>query len=244
MVGDAHGCAQELEDLLHKLNLSSTDALFSVGDIVGKGPECRRTLRRFRELGAVVVRGNHDDAALAYRAFRAGLRETPPKLSEDVAEQYDDFDPEDWAFLEATQFVRRLGEQAHPAQRMATRPVLIVHAGIVPGVSLTDQKAHHLMTMRSIRNDGTVSKRVDDGKPWASLWPGPEHIVFGHDAIRGLQHHAFATGIDSGCVYGRRLSAWVTPYPFAADDGNEAHAAIAQATVVSVPARRAYVQVA
>lgn len=46
-----------------------------------------------------------------------------------------------------------------------------------------------------------------DGLPWASVWTGPHFIVFGHDAVRGLQAYPYALGLDTGCVYGRQLSA-------------------------------------
>lgn len=39
-----------------------------------------------------------------------------------------------------------------------------------------------------------------------STWNGPQHVVIGHDARRGVQQYKYATGIDSGCVYGNYLT--------------------------------------
>ena len=94
-----------------------------------------------------------------------------------------------------------------------SKRALIVHAGLVPGVPLECQSLENLTHMRNITQEdyfsgrGLVgSSKVDQGEAWASLWPGPDHVYFGHDARRGLQLWPFATGLDTGCLYGNVLT--------------------------------------
>ena len=53
-------------------------------------------------------------------------------------------------------------------------------------------------------------------RPWAEVWPGPESIVYGH-MVHGLEEPRIdrpvegvtCAGIDTGCCFGGRLTAYV-----------------------------------
>ena len=214
-VGDVHGCLDELVALLHELSVDpSADRVILVGDLVAKGPDSVGVVALARERGFDAVLGNHDAKVLSLRAGGAveAARSGEPGAHAHVAAH---LSLEDWRYLERLPLYLSI-------PKLAT---LVVHAGFVPGVPLHAQPRHLLLNLRSITPDGEPSKRVRDGVPWGLRWPGPQHVVFGHDAVRGLQQHPFATGLDTGCVYGRALTALVLP----------------ERRLVSVPAKRAYV---
>mmetsp|Transcript_11909 Transcript_11909/g.18672 ORF Transcript_11909/g.18672 Transcript_11909/m.18672 type:complete len:143 (+) Transcript_11909:27-455(+) len=94
-------------------------------------------------------------------------------------------------------------------------PAYVVHAGLLPGTTPDENKDSDLMNLRNVvvGGDGKLvgSAAAGNGEPWASMWNGPELVVFGHDAARGLQQYPQAIGLDSGCVYGGQLSAVTLP---------------------------------
>jgi Calcineurin-like phosphoesterase len=217
IVGDVHGCLDELRDVLRACAHRRGERLVLVGDLVAKGPDSHGVLQLAREEEALAVLGNHDAHALRARVLVADGGEG--ELKAERRQVVDTLTAADWAYLEALPLFVRLGPEGSGAP-----PAAVVHAGAVPGIPLERQDREHLLTLRSIRADGTPSRRVE-GTPWAALWRGPERLVFGHDAVRGLQQHPFATGLDTGCVYGGRLTALILP----------------ERRLVSVPARRSYV---
>jgi predicted phosphodiesterase len=193
IVGDVHGGLTELEELLHELGHSVTDALLMTGDVVAKGPDSQGVVQLLREKGALSVLGNHDAHVL-----KIGNGGEGKKHHEAVAKSLTDAD---WRYLEAMPLVLPLEALGH----------VVVHGGLVPGVPFEKQERDVVINMRSFDVEGKPSKRIEGGVPWASRWPGPLHAVFGHDAVRGLQQWPHATGLDTGCVYGRKLTAMVLP---------------------------------
>ena len=208
VIGDVHGCLDELKAVVEKAGATDDDDIVFVGDLVAKGPDSVGVVEWARERGAAAALGNHDDHVLAALAGDVGAKEHHQKVA---------------AALSAADAKWLAARPLWVHVSAGGKPHLVVHGGLVVGVPLEKQERDLLLAMRSVATDGRPSKRIE-GVPWAALWTGPEHVVFGHDAVRGLQQHPQATGLDTGCVYGRELTAlWLPTYE-----------------LVSVPARRAY----
>ena len=76
VVGDVHGCARELDDLLRKVRFDpGRDTLWSIGDLVNTGPDSVAVLRLWRDLGGRGVIGNHDVYALLSTSGRWPVKE-------------------------------------------------------------------------------------------------------------------------------------------------------------------------
>mmetsp|Transcript_15640 Transcript_15640/g.30150 ORF Transcript_15640/g.30150 Transcript_15640/m.30150 type:complete len:394 (-) Transcript_15640:170-1351(-) len=211
IVGDVHGCCDELLALLDEVGVRpEEDFVILAGDLVNKGPKSVEVIRQARARGFWAVRGNHDEAALKqYEAHRAG--KAVPSRWEWVKEM----SVEDALYLHSLPFTLAL----------PFHNVVVVHAGLVPGVRLEKQSLVDMTEMREIVQDGedpdtgrpkwksTMEKGFagDKGLAWACQWTGPTHVVFGHDAKRQFQQCEHATGLDTGCVYGGCLAALVLP---------------------------------
>ena len=202
VIGDVHGCYDELVELLDKAGGRDPGvALVFVGDLCNKGPLNVEVLRLVREVGGYCVRGNHDEVCLAEWLRHVDgaepLREKFSWLERLTREELD------WYF--------DLPFSIH----FPSREVLVIHAGLVPGLPLEKQNQHDLLHLRNVTFDlRTLTFSSHRGnseqshpQPWAQAWTGPDHIYFGHDALRFLQRYPFATGLDTGCVYGGYLTA-------------------------------------
>ncbi|CRL23073.1 Metallophosphoesterase [Penicillium camemberti] len=99
--------------------------------------------------------------------------------------------------------------------------LIVVHAGLVPGISLENQDHHAVMHIRSVvrasgDEAGFVPAEISGEESWVMEWDrwqdslaSKTTVIFGHDARRRLQLGRYAIGLDSACLYGHQLSAVV-----------------------------------
>jgi hypothetical protein len=186
--------------------MTRADRLVMVGDLLVRGPDPRGVIEIVRDAGGLAVRGNHEDRLLRWRE-----RGEKPKKGNGLG-------------LEDLPLWIDLPEHG----------VRVVHAGVVPGVPIDRQDPRALMYMRSL---GRFNEAVEErGKVlWGERYHGPPHVVFGHNAMNEVQIHPWATGIDTGCVYGGELTAMVLREGESPPPMSER-----RAVLVSVRARRSY----
>jgi bis(5'-nucleosyl)-tetraphosphatase (symmetrical) len=213
-VGDVQGCREELERLLEALAFDpATDRIEPVGDVVNRGPDSLGTLRLLRSLDAGGVLGNHDLHLLRSAAGTRALRETDTLDQVLAADDRDELI--DW--LARRPFARDFGD------------VLLVHAGLSPAWSEPLRALEGLDPLEPHPDtDFATRVRYCDAAgarperdwpvpeppfaPWYEHWleRGDERTVaFGHWARRGLVERPGLRGLDTGCVWGRELTAWI-----------------------------------
>ncbi len=239
VIGDVHGCYDELEMLLEKGVKENDDipfeAIIFVGDLVNKGPESARVIRKVRLTeGMFAVRGNHDDGAIAAAAGDWARRKKKKyswvlegeKLSADHNAGENErtvLSDEDLIWMSNLPYTIRVPWLTLNVDSGTTSEIIIVHAGFVKDIEIEKQQVCDMLTLRELIevdgklqntqkiNDNSRGSDKSEANPWAQMWSGPEHVIFGHDARRGLQLKKYATGLDSGCVYGGKLTGLILP---------------------------------
>jgi hypothetical protein len=228
IVGDVHGMKDDLIHLLDKVDFQRKhDHLILAGDVISKGPDSPGVVDLAMELGASVVRGNHEDRILlAHKRMLAqhiSIDELEAEKHKGLEEQgLSRGDIKDRALVRALgekrinwlkkcPVILRVGELGSMGE------VIVVHAGLAPGVELEKQDPVMVMNMRTISDDGVPSDERE-GTGWMKVWNKyqktlPKHerstVIYGHDSKRGLQVKKYSLGIDTGCLKGGQLSAVV-----------------------------------
>lgn len=229
VIGDVHGCLRELEALLERVRPGPADALWFAGDLVNRGPDSGGVVRLVRALGARTVKGNHDHHHVRWRRHLLARQADPtlpelPRPSDGFLAAHASLTDEDLDFMAAAPDVARLSGHW-----------VLVHAGLRPGRPLHDPDAPrtlrylHRLTGRRVTLDEHVAAPAES-QHWSERWRGPWHVVYGHHALPEPALRGLTFGIDTGAVYGGKLTALVLN-GLGRDDRPE---------LVQVPAARAY----
>ncbi|HNX48760.1 MAG TPA: metallophosphoesterase family protein [Thermoanaerobaculaceae bacterium] len=197
IVGDVHGCYDELQTLLAQVDLGPGDLLVAVGDLVDRGPKSWEVVRFFaaEPTRRRSVLGNHEEKHLR-------------------GDRHEGEDPS----ARITFFSTRPGDYDAMLAYFRTLPLvldlpeaLVVHAGLLPGVPLGEQP-DKVLTGR-----GSQGRAGFDGKSewWfeASSFSWPKPVVFGHqifpEVVRGTRGQVW--GLDTGAAVGGALTGLLLP---------------------------------
>lgn len=191
VVGDIHGCYDELTELVDKVKLKKADRVISVGDLITKGPKSREVLDLFMtDKRFTTVIGNHD---LLLRRHWYGedveLKSAQKEAHKELKGEKDAY----MTFLSTLPFVIDLDTH------------LVVHAGLRPNVALHSQTTGDLTRMRTLGSD----RESDEGTPWYYVYNGEKIVLFGHWPAKEPRRGPKAIGLDTGCVYGHQLTAYI-----------------------------------
>nr|WP_255467831.1 polynucleotide kinase-phosphatase [Reyranella sp. CPCC 100927] len=236
IIGDIHGCADELEVLLRDLGYtvawSETDGERSVsvtpppgrkavfvGDLVDRGPRTPDVLRIAMAMAAAgtayVVNGNHDRKLMRWLSGR------DVKIAHGLQESIDQLAAEGDAFKARTRtFLDSLLSHAWlDGGRLA-----VAHAGLK-----AEMVGRASSAVREFALYGDTTGEVDEyglpvRLPWAADYRGNTAIVYGHTPVLDAAWVNNTICLDTGCVFGGRLTALRWP----------------EKQLVSVPAARTY----
>lgn len=202
VIGDIHGCLETLMELLGKINPDlEHDTLVFLGDYVDRGPDSKGVidqLLRLRKVfkNIIMLKGNHEEAFLDYLSgadtrFFLSIGGSQTLASYGVADSRQpprkhDIPPEHLDFL------------VNLLPYWEDEECIYVHAGLQPGVHLSQQQSQWLLWADGNR---FLGQRYDFGKC----------IVFGHTVQRWPIIREDKMAIDCGAVYGGHLACLILP---------------------------------
>ncbi|RSS95024.1 polynucleotide kinase-phosphatase [Streptomyces sp. WAC05292] len=207
IIGDVHGCSSELEALLDRLGYregvhpEGRTAVF-VGDLVDRGPDSPGVLRRVMGMvasgSALCVPGNHENKLGRH------LRGSKVQLTHGLAETVEQLagEPEEFA-SEVRSFIE--GLVSHYV--LDGGRLVVCHAGL--------PEKYHGRTSGRVRSHalyGETTGETDEfglpvRHPWAEDYRGRAAVVYGHTPVPEASWTNNTICLDTGAVFGGKLTA-------------------------------------
>ncbi len=213
IIGDVHGCHEELVTLLARLGYRREGDAFShpqsrravfLGDLPNRGPSSAAVLRTVAAMvgrgSALYTPGNH---CQKLHEVLTGDRPVPKGATLTTLAELDALPRE-----ERESIVRAfidLYEAAPPYLILDDGRLVVAHAGIEAW--MIGKASGEIL--RFVR-EGEVTGRTPEGRPirrdWAADYEGDALVVYGHTPQRGPRFVKNTVNIDQGCVYGGSLT--------------------------------------
>ena len=190
VIGDIHGCYDELMELLQQVELKDEDFLLSLGDIVDRGNKSLEVYQFFKNRpNSKILMGNHE---------RKHLNGQLNYAQEIVKVQ---FGAEYPVFLD---WLKTL-EYAHE-----TLQAIIVHAAFEPNTRLSEQKDEVLCGSTS--GERYLAQKLPTESHWQEHYRSEKPIIYGHHVVGDSPKIVNNTyGIDTGACHGGYLTALELP---------------------------------
>lgn len=203
VIGDIHGCNNELHKLLELIfdntspnHFKNGDKLVFLGDYIDRGPDSKGVVDTILSLkdklgdDVITLMGNHEDMLITgdYWLINGGF---------ETLESYG-IDTVDWSNYKSLipsdhmRFYNNL-KMYHVEKTKSGREIVCVHAGIDPDYSLDQQNKNSMMWMRTF-----------DG--YNGNYAGGYFVVRGHTPRNGIVLTNNQLNIDTACVFGNRLT--------------------------------------
>ncbi|WP_424950997.1 polynucleotide kinase-phosphatase [Deinococcus sp.] len=216
-IGDVHGCLTELRELLTSMGYTVDDELsvtpppgrtaVFLGDLVDRGPDTPGVLRLVMGMvaagTALCVPGNHDD-----KLGRA-LRGEKVKVAHGLERSLEQFENESPEFRrEVADFIRGLvSHYVLDGDEAGRGRVVAAHAGMKAAF-----QGRASGRVRAFALYGETTGETDEfGLPvrlnWAAEYRGQAVVVYGHTPVPQAEWLNGTIDIDTGCVFGGRLTA-------------------------------------
>lgn len=189
VVGDVHGMKDALVDLLEKVKFDKKrDHLILAGDMISKGPDSKGVVDLAMKLGATGIRGNHEDRVLEEWSRMMG-ENVEGENEEDVEESPESGkelldEPKEKVLGKGKDkdrsLIKHLGNQRlkwlkkcpvilRVGKLRGMGEVVVVHAGLAPGVKLERQDPYAVMNMRTIGKHGVPDEDRNGGVFWVKV---------------------------------------------------------------------------
>ena len=211
IIGDIHGCFDELQDLIGNLGYTNNGAgvpdrkLIFLGDINDRGPASAHTFRLVMTLvntgRAYYTPGNHCNKLLRY------LQGGRVQLAHGLAGTVDEVQRQERIEPGFANRLRTFIENAPPYLWLDKGDLVAAHAGIKKHmIGRYDERVRAMCLYGD-----TTGESNPDGTPvrldWAQDYNGSASIVYGHTPMPGPYWVNNTINIDQGCVFGGWLTA-------------------------------------